>query len=127
MKTYKLEERVKIVKFYYSTCGSFISTQRKYRLHFNTRTASTVSMIKNLITRFEERGSVDNHPRSNICGPFRHKESVEAVPQSVSDDLSISTRRRAVQLNMSRTSLQRILKMYLKMFTYTKIQMGQEL
>ena len=118
MKTYKLEKRVKIVKFYYSTCGSFISSQRKYRQHFNTRTAPTVSMIKNLIIRFEERGSVDNYPRSNICCPVRHEESVQAVRQSVSDDLSVSTRQLAVQLNMSRTSLKRILKMDLKMFPY---------
>ena len=72
-----------------------------------------------------KRGSIDNYPRSNICRPVRHEESVEAVRQSVSDDLFISTRRRAVQLNMSRTSL-RILKMDLGMFPY-KIQMRQEL
>ena len=96
MKTYKFEERDKIVKFYYSTCGSFISIQRKCRQHFNTRTAPTISMIKNIITRFEERRSVDNYPLSNICRPVRHEESVEAVRQSVSDDLSVFTRRRAV-------------------------------
>ena len=94
--------------------------------NFNTKAALTVSMIKNLITRFKERGSVDNYPRSNICRPVSHEKFVEAVRQSVSGDLSISTRRRGGQLNMSRTSVQWILKIDLKMFPY-KTQMGQKL
>ena len=61
MANYEVQQCVKIVQFFYSSERSFILTQQKYREHFNVRTSPSLSMIRNLISHFEEMGTVANH------------------------------------------------------------------
>ena len=96
-----MQERVKIIEFYYVSQRSIVTTQRKYRMHFNVATAPSANMIRSLISRFEERGTVCDLPRPNVHRPVRNVEAVVVVRQSVNDDPSVSTRRRAAQLSMS--------------------------
>jgi len=71
MATYNAEQRVKLIKFYYSSGESIIATKRKYCQHFNVRTAPSDNMIRNLVSRFEEQGSVSDLPgrglHRNVC------------------------------------------------------------
>jgi len=126
MFSYSVQERVKIVEFYYISGRSIVTTQRKYRQHFNTTVAPSVNMIRSLMSRFENLGSVGDELRRNVVSPVRTKQAVEAVRESVHTDPTVSTRRRATQLGISRTSLRRILKVDLMMFPY-KIQLAQKL
>lgn len=126
MAKYSVQERVKIVEFYYVSQRSIVTTQRNYRQQFNAATVPSANMIRNLITRFEEQGAVFDLPRPNVHRPVRNEETVQAVRESVNEDPSVSTRRRATQLGISRTSLRRVLTVDLKLFPY-KIQLAQEL
>lgn len=85
MATYDVQQRVKIVEFYYSSGKSIISTQRNYRRHFNVRTAPSDNMIRNLVSRFEEQGSVSDLPGRGTHRSVRTEAVVEAARQSVND------------------------------------------
>ncbi|KAJ8940256.1 hypothetical protein NQ318_004966 [Aromia moschata] len=63
-----------------------------------------------------------SHPRAR---PVRTAERIAAVTQSVRENPRISTRHRAQQLNVSRTSLRRILHKDLGLFAY-KLQLTLE-
>lgn len=126
MEPYSTTQRVKIIEFFYSCQRSIVLTQRKYRQHFNTRSAPTAFMIRSLVGRFEELGSVADRPGRGAHRNIRTEDNVETVRQSVADDPSVSTRRRSSQLGISRTTLRRILKLDLKMYPY-KIQIVQAL
>ncbi|GFY77686.1 hypothetical protein TNIN_127431 [Trichonephila inaurata madagascariensis] len=78
-------------------------------------------MIRSLVGRFEELGSLADYPGRGAHRNFRTEDNVENVRQSVADDASVSSRRRSSQLGISRTTLRRTLKLDLKMYPY-KIQ-----
>jgi len=63
----------------------------------------------NLIQKFESTGSVDNVKPPERERTVRTVENIAAVRESVSNELSLSIPRRSQQLNISRTSLWRIL------------------
>lgn len=81
-------------------------------------------MIRNLMILFEDRGTVGDKPRINVARPVRTEQAVNGVRGYTGS--SVSTRRRATQLRICRTSLRRILKVDLRMFPY-KIHLAQEL
>ncbi|GFY72675.1 hypothetical protein TNIN_174491 [Trichonephila inaurata madagascariensis] len=83
-------------------------TQLKYRQYFNLRSASPAFMIRSLVYRFEELGSVADHPGRGAHRNIRTEDNVETVWQSVADDPSVSNRRRSSQLGIFRTTLRRI-------------------
>lgn len=126
MNTYSPQQRIKIIDFYYSSQRSIVLTQRNYRRFFNVRSAPTSSMITSLVRRFEELGSVADRPGRGAHRNIRTEDNVEAVQQSVANDPSVSTRRRSGQLGIPRTTLQRILKLDLKMYPY-KVQIVQQI
>ena len=90
-----MQDRVKIVEFYYVSGRLIVKTQRKYRQHFNTAAAPSVNMIRSLMTRFENWGSVGDELRRNVTRPVRTEQAVDAVRESVHTDPTVSTRRRA--------------------------------
>jgi hypothetical protein len=73
-------------------------------------------MIRNLIARFERTGSVGDLPGRGPKRTVHTDAKVEAVGQGVLEGPSTSTRRHSAQLAIARTSLQKILKLDLKMF-----------
>jgi hypothetical protein len=73
-----------------------------------------------------EHGSVANLQHQARPRPGRSNENIEAVRQSVAVNPSVSYRRRSQQLNISGTTLRRILKQDLHMFPY-KVQLTQRL
>ena len=83
MNTYKLNEYVKIVDFFYFTCGSIIETQKKYSQHVCAWIDHTANMIRNLIRWFKERVNWELSiikylpPCSplRICGGCTHNDS----------------------------------------------------
>ncbi|KAJ8950206.1 hypothetical protein NQ318_003197 [Aromia moschata] len=81
--------------------------------------------VRKFLKKVRETGLLmDNrsHPRAR---PVRTAEIIAAVAQSVSENLRTSTLHRAQQLNVSRTSLRRILHKDLGLFA-SKLQLIQQ-
>lgn len=123
---YTICQRTKIVEFYFQNNNSIIGTQRTYCKHFNVKKPPTAFMIRQLIKRFQEQGSVNDLQRLGRPCQTRNKDVIERIRKSIEEDPETSTRRRSFQLSISRRSLQRILVKELKLFPY-KIQMAQYL
>ena len=109
MEKYTTEERTKIVEFYFKFHHSIILTQREYCRHFSARIPPSDFMIRRLIQRFQQYGSVSDLPRSGRPCSVRSQKNRERVRDSVQQEPGTSIRRSSHQLGMSRMSLHRIL------------------
>lgn len=125
MESYTIEQRSRIVQFYYQNQQSIILTQRAYRRYFNVRFAPNRSTINRLVANFHQQGSVRNLPRSGRQRTAHTDNNIQRVLESVRDNPETSTRRRSTQLGLSRRSVQRILAT-LALFPY-KIQIVQKI
>nr|CAH7741542.1 unnamed protein product [Callosobruchus chinensis] len=100
------------IEFFYSQRS--VMTQLKYRQYFNSISAPTAFMIKSLVGRFDELGSMADCPGRGVHRNIRTEGNVETVRQSAAEDSSVSTRRHSSQLGISKTTFLRILKLNLK-------------
>ncbi|KAJ8968385.1 hypothetical protein NQ314_002336 [Rhamnusium bicolor] len=82
--------------------------------------------IRDVVAKFGETGSVRDRSKTGRPRSARNPENIERVRESVNDDSSISTRRRSNELELTRTSLRRVLTLDLHFFPY-KIQLGHEI
>ena len=126
MEKYTTEERTKIVEFYFKFHHSIILTQREYCRHFSARKPPSDFMIRRLIQRFQQYGSVSDLPRSGRPRSVRSQMNRERVRDSVQQEPGTSIRRRSHHFGMSRTSLHRILSDDLHLYPY-KVQLVQNL
>ena len=62
-----------IMKFYYSTDWSSISTERKNCATQFAKNHSSTNIIKNLVYIFETCYTVSDHPQSGHCKVFSQK------------------------------------------------------
>ena len=76
--------------------------------------------------KFQQTGSVGNVKTPVHARPVRSAVNISVVCDSVAEEPPTSTCRRAQQLNISRTSLMRILNKDLNLNAY-KVQLTQEL
>lgn len=125
MERYTIEQRSKIVEFYFLNERSIVLTQRAYRRHFNVRTGPSVTTVNRLVANFRHHGSIRNRSGAGRPRTAHTDENIERVRESVEEIPETSTRRRSTQLELSRRSLQRILAT-LHMFPF-KIQLVQQL
>lgn len=125
MTIYSKEQRAKIVECYFKHNESLIRVQREFTRLSNQQSPSRHCIIA-MVSKFRETGSTTD--RKRIGGPrsIRNETTIQRVAASVTEDNQTSTRKRAMQLGLSRSSLQRILKKDLKMFPY-KVQVAQHL
>jgi len=86
----------------------------------------STQFVDQFVKRIRQTGSLlDKATRSCVC-PVRSTENIAVVAQSVLEQPSTSIRHRSQNLNISRTSLRRILNKDLGMKPY-KVQLVQEL
>ena len=64
MFLYDVQQRVKLIDFFFYSERSIIHSQRKFAQHFDIRVSPIDNMIRNLIARFERTGSVGDFPGS---------------------------------------------------------------
>lgn len=126
MKNYTIKQRVSIVKTYYENGSSISNTRRKLCQEFGLKNVPSINCIRNVIMKFEEFGVVTDIPKCGRPQNVRIPENIAKVRESVESNPGISIRRRSQELDISQTSLQRILKLELHMKPY-KIQLVQEL
>ena len=72
-----------VVEFYYQSKQSIIQAQRKYRKHFNSRLAPSISMIHHLVEKFRKQGSACDLPRAVRPHSSVIPENVERVEYSI--------------------------------------------
>ena len=126
MNKFTNDQHMKIVEFYYSSGKSIIQTQRKFRNHFIVREQPSENTIRNLIARFESKGSVHDSACSGRPKTSRTPENIDRDRESVNENPETSTRKRETQFRMARSSLRRITKKDLLLFPY-KLQMVHEM
>ena len=93
MEKFTTEQRTKIVQFYFKFHRSIILTQRAYCLHINARKPPSDFMIRRLIQRFQQYGSVSDLPRSGRPRSVRSQINRESVLDSVQEEPGTLIRR----------------------------------
>lgn len=129
MASFSGAQRAFCVREYYRNNDSATEAQRKFCTQYNIRNknqAPSTRAIKNWVQKFEETGSTLNQPRSGRPRTSREPVNIERVRASVREQPGLSTRKRSSVLNVSRTSLNRILHKDLHLHPY-KIQIVQQL
>lgn len=129
MERFTGADRAFCVREFYQNNNSATVARRKFREHkglHNFDDTPALQTIKNWVAKFEETGSTLDKPRLGRPRTSRTEQNIDTVAQSIRENPTQSTRKRSSALNVSRTSLQRILKKDLLMHPY-KIQLVQEL
>lgn len=123
MEHYTPKERAEIVKLYFQNQSSVTLTQRAYRSKYLSRNVPTPKIIRKLVSKLEESGSLATSALKIKAHPRRSNEAFNAVRADVEANDETSYRRRAQQCSMTPTTMRRILKMDLGNFPY-KMQMA---
>ena len=126
MQRYTKEQRVIIVKTHYKYGESYVETARKVRGIFGRQNEPNKSTVQRLIKKFEETGSI-----MDSKSPMRHRvgrslDNIATVSEKVAESPEVSIRHRSQQLDIPRSTMQRILTKNLHLHAY-KIQLMQEL
>jgi len=126
MERYTLEQRILIVKTHIRNGENLTSTIRALRNNFGVHNRPSRAAVKRLCEKFDRTGSVLDVKTSVRPRSGRSRENIAAVSDSVRDNPSTSIRHRSQQLDLSYTTMQRILTKDLHLHAY-KIQLTQEL
>lgn len=126
MERYTTEQRVIVVKTHYKYGECYAETVRRLRGIFGRQNAPNMSTVQRLIQKFEGTGSTVNRKVAVRRRTTRSLENIAVVHESVTENPQTSIRRRSQQLDISRSTLHRILTKDLHMHAY-KMQLLQEL
>ena len=119
MLVYTFEQRWEILRHYFENHNNVAECVRKLYTDFGRREATSAPYVK-------ETGNLFNKRKGEKPKTLRAPENIAAVVESVCEAPSTSIHRRSQQLNISETSLRRILHKDLGMTPY-KVQVVQEL
>ena len=117
MIVYTLEQRWKILCYYLENQGNVAECMRKLHTDIGRREAPSAPYIRYLVKKVKETGILLDKPK-------REKPKTERIPDTINSSTSIH--RRSQQLNISETSLRRILHKDLGMQPH-KVQLVQKL
>lgn len=121
-----IEQRVKVIEAYYENGRSNRNALRALRDIFGQHNRPTESAIAKIVQKFKQTGSVADVKIPLRARVRRSAENIAAVRENVAESPDTSIRHRAQELNLSATTLHRILKKDLSLHAY-KIQLTQEL
>ena len=109
-----------------ATFGWLAECVRKLRTDFGRREAPSAPYVCYLVKKVKETGILIDKPKREKPKTVRTSENIVAVAESMREAPSTSIHRCSQQLNISETSLRRILHKDLGMTSY-KVQLVQEL
>jgi transposase len=101
-------ERIEIVKWY-AIYQNAAEVARQFQ-HRYDRTPPARKNILNLIQKFDETGSVADAPRSGRPRSVSTDDNKERVREDFEESPETSLRRASLKLNLSKSSLQRMMK-----------------
>lgn len=96
-------------------------TLSRWEAQHPSRPKPAANTVRKLIERFERTGSVanDRETPNKVEKRIAHTRKIEAIREALASDPSLSIRRLAEDLNISRTSIHHILRNDLKMTGYS--------
>ena len=119
MKRLSTEEKIALVKFYWSS-QSIVTTQRQFRAHFKTKFTPCGKTILRLQEKFLRDGTVLNQHKGNSGRPNskRTPETISKVKSVICKDPKKSVRKVAQEVGTSHSTVRRILRKDLELFPY---------
>ena len=126
MVVYTFEQCWKILRHYFENHGNGAECVRKSRTNFARREAPSASHVRYLVKKVKQPGILIDKPKREKPKTLRTPENIAAVAESVCEVPSTSIHHRPQQLNISETSLRRIMHKDLGMTPY-KVQLVQVL
>jgi len=109
MERYTIQQRVFIIEQYLKNNESLAAAVRKFHTKYGRNSVLTSSTVKRLIEKFRETGSVGDAKHTGRPKTSRSNVNIKAVRESVGENPGTSIRHRGQELQISRSSLQRIL------------------
>ena len=106
-RTLDLNERIFVIKNYYART-SYKHVEERWEVNFRTPVPSKSTMF-NLVSKFEVTGSVSNAPKEGRPKTVRSPENMDKVAAEFVHSPKKSIRQASKELNISRSSLHRIL------------------
>jgi response regulator of citrate/malate metabolism len=121
MVSYTIEQRTFCVKAYFES-KSYVIVQRKFEQKFKMLSPGK-SVIKKIVDKFENTGSVKDDKIGKVGAKKtkRIKDLIQKVNRQFQKEPNSTIRKAAGELEMSRATVQRILRKDLGFFPY-KIQ-----
>ena len=116
------EQRIFFVRSF-DTINNVTGGVRAYQEHFQGRSVSRVT-VRRTIAKFCSRGTILNRNKGNSGRLVTSPESIHLVHQQIEEHEGFSTRRN--ELDLSRSTVQRIIKKNLNYYPY-KPKVRQEL
>lgn len=126
MNRFTLEQRWETLTNYFRSECCVAQTVRFLKRSFGRNNASTAPAVRKFVQKVRETGMLVDHTHHPRRRTVRTEENVAAVAESVQLSPGTSTHHRSQQLNISRTSMMRILHKDLGLFAY-KVQLTQQL
>ena len=126
MIVYTLEQRWEILQHYFENHGNVAERVRKLSTNFGRREVPSAPYVRYLVKKVKETGIINDKLKLEKPKTVRITENIAAVSQSVCEAPPTSTHHRSQQLNISETSLRRLLHKDLGMTPY-KVQLVKEL
>jgi hypothetical protein len=125
MERWQLQHRTFIVEQFFIT-NSVTQTQRNFRRRFLCKAVPSRNTILHYVQAFREQGSVGDKPRLGPCLKVRTDEKILIVRDALNKSPNKSLRRLSQQVEISISSVYRIVKRDLRLYPY-KIQLVQTL
>ena len=110
MVAYTLEQRWEILRHYFENHGTVAECLRKLHTDFGRREAPSALYIRYLVKKVKETGILIDKLKLEKPKTVRTPENIAAVKESVCEAPSTSIHRGSQELNISETSLRRILR-----------------
>ncbi|CAF3957412.1 unnamed protein product [Rotaria sp. Silwood1] len=104
------EQRIFILKHRWKSGRTLRTVNTAFRSEFPGEKIPTRQAVYLLVKMFEETGSVEDASRSGRPTTGKTEENIQLVSQTFLLNPHISQRCAALELNISRTSLQRLMK-----------------
>lgn len=116
---YDIPTRVFLVKKFYEL-KSFTLAQRAYKAEFGKKHVPSLSCIRFMVSKFEKTGSVTYQPPNEKKITEKRKETKNKLENLMTEDSSLSTRKVASALGVSRSLILTVLHddMHLKSYKY---------
>jgi len=97
------------LKTYFQSGESSTQTVRNLRGKFGRKEMPSTQFVDQFVKRIRQTGSLLDKASRSRARPVRSTENIATIAQSVLEQPSTSTLHRSQNLNISRTSLRRIL------------------
>jgi hypothetical protein len=114
------------VKAFFTSGSSIFTAQRWFRQHFQRREARSRKVILRAVSNFRETGNANKKPSPGRPRTSHSAVNIERVVNAIEQSPRKSTCQLAQQVNITHTSVHRILKNDLKLYPY-KVQLVHQL